>query len=103
MLIAFSSFPIERVAFAPLCSRVVPPVIRRAVLLVLPIKERGQGAAMKADLGLCAVQELDITCVVAIGECTGSDPLYSEAKQLIARLADVSDLGFIFASTKDPA
>ena len=102
MLIAFSSFPIERAAFAPLCSRVVPPAIRRVVLLTLPIKERGQGAATKADLGL-AVQELGIICVVAIGECTGSDPLHSEAKQLIARLADVSDLGSIFASTKDPA
>lgn len=102
MLITFSSFPIKRGAFAPLCSRVVPPAIRRAVFLVLPINERGQGAATKADLGL-AVQELETTYVVAIGECTGSDPLYSEAKQLIARLADVSDLGSIFASTKDPA
>ena len=47
---------------------------------------------MKADLGV-SIQELSADKIVAIGECTGSDPTSSEAKLLRGRLEDVTDLG----------
>ena len=74
----------------------------RVCLVVLEINERGLGSAKKADLAL-SVKELAMSSVVAIGECTGADPSWSEAKQLIQRLKDVNDLGFMFASTTDTA
>jgi hypothetical protein len=58
---------------------------------------------MKADLAphpveICAGQ------VVAVGECTGSDPSNSEAKLLRDRLESMVDLGRqIFPDQQDPA
>jgi hypothetical protein len=58
---------------------------------------------MKADLGV-SIQELSADKIVAIGECTGSDPTSSEAKLLRGRLEDVTDLGGkLLPDAGDPA
>jgi len=75
----------------------------RCCVVVLEVKEKGSGNKVKAGLGV-SIQELSAKKIVAIGECTGSDPTSSEAKLLRTRLENNADLGgLLLPGQSDPA
>ena len=69
----------------------------------LKIGENTVSKSQKTDLAL-NMQEIHIDTSTAVGECTGSDPKYSEARLLIERMEVLEELGSImYAGLLDPA